>query len=159
MTNNPPLPCPMEALDWQRDLDILKTNLENLPQEAELTAQEIAILLHRISRVKNFISAALTKAAAYDRIKPMLDELVEARKKATLGEWEIVVRNAPWDGNQEKGDREILYILNRFKQHDHLTNWNSDDDNKTAYENGAFMSKAASIANRIAQEVGDDGTR
>lgn len=59
-----------DALDWERDLDILKINIENLPQAAGLTADEIAVLMTRICRLKVFIRQALQTRA----------ELVEALK-------------------------------------------------------------------------------
>ena len=71
-------PSAIEALNWRNDLDIIKINLENLTETCGLNAQEIAILLARVSRVKDFIKQALKKAEAYDRV---VVPLIEARGK------------------------------------------------------------------------------
>lgn len=85
-------PSAIEALNWRNDLDIIKINLENLTETCGLNAQEIAILLARVSRVKDFIKQALKKAEAYDRV---VVPLMEARRKATEGEWYKV--GLPWN--------------------------------------------------------------
>lgn len=64
------------ALDWERDIDILKTNIESLPKQAGLTAEEIAILLMRLGRLKSFIRAALKAQLQVNQ------ELLKALKKA-----------------------------------------------------------------------------
>lgn len=35
-------------------------------------------------------------------------------QKYTPGKWDITIQNRHWDGNQELGDREVVYIINRF---------------------------------------------
>lgn len=54
---------------WERDLDILKINIENLPEAAGLTSGEIGILLQRISRLKHATRGVFWNAQKWQPIE------------------------------------------------------------------------------------------
>lgn len=100
------------------------------------------------------------KAAAYDRIKPMLDELIEVRKKATDGEWHDahdmgISIHTIYDADGQTYNMKLFDV----RGWGHLTGLgyarglSEEEAIKIQRANISFVTTAA----RIAQEVGDDG--
>ena len=124
-------PSAIEALNWRNDLDIIKINLENLTETCGLNAQEIAILLARVSRVKDFIKQALKKAEAYDRVSVSIlsdgDDIV-----VHIGDVEIIREYYP-------SDNEIYHTVHDAVAMMHIRNFEAQE--KYNY----LMSKCAEI--------------